>query len=481
MSVIIKEEWNQKEYLVARLEEGECLDEDCLAAVGNEQDAGQKAGIEGILPVSYGQLMEERVLRYDINAYQPFTEYKRQIRQGKTLAGIFLSILDTYAAAEAYLLEPSYFLLRQDYIYVNPETCRAWLVICPVYRAEDASIGDNGDLRTLFRDMLRGIRLDNEDMAFYGNLTYELDKEEAFNRVTFRSFLTGGAGRLGGIPEKKESILPEREIPRQAQEHGGGKKVLETPAPAIPVPASGSVSGAVFKPTPAQEPKASAPKKGGGGFLKGLLGGKQEKGNTKKTDSETGKKQKNTGGIRLPDEEELPLGFGDGAGKASSGERTGREDFGEAKKETKTKKEKRKKEPSKKEPVKPVTPVPPVLQTDDEPMIPLTDDELPGENGGGRRLFLKQSDTGEMIPVVRFPFEIGREGSGLRVDLSKTKVSRKHAVIDRTKEGYTIRDISRHGTFLDGCRIEKDTDMPLENGMRILLKEIEYLVVVEED
>lgn len=442
MSSIITEEWNQKKYLVARMEEGEYLDEDCLAAVSGNIDGSVRAegagraesglgtqespvgteaeiGIQGILPVSYVQLMDRRMLRYDVNAYLPFVEYKREIRSEKDLRRVLLSVLDILAAAESYLLEPAYFLLKQEYVYIKPETGKAWLALCPVYDEAGREAWPNGDLLSLFQSMLKGIRLPEEGMAFYGKLIYELDQGETFNRVTFGKFLretegspgTGDSTAVHDLPEADFSTYQEANVknPISSERESGGGFLREL------------FGGRALKPEKAVKEEKSKT---------GEKGSKKEKNPWKKAESGTEKSRRNKrhNGIRLPDEEELL----------------------------------------------------PMLQTDDEvPEIPSTDDELPARPVC-RRLFLRRPDTGERIPVTGFPFEIGREGNGLRVDLSKTKVSRKHAVIFETAEGYAIRDISKHGTFLDGKRIPREKNVPLKNGAKILLKEVEYVAVVED-
>lgn len=464
MSKIAREVLNQREYLAIELEEGEYLDEDCLAAVGSGQEGGGKSGIEGILPISYTQF-EGRILRYDINTCVPFTEYKKQIRDAEMLCRVFLSILDTYKQAESYLLDPAYFLLKQDYIYVDKETGKAWMVLCPVYRRDGRAAEERGDFPDLFHNMIRGIRLPDEDMAFYGNLSYELDREENFHIVSFRRFLTEKGRRADvrktdtqktDIRKEQKSSIPVKpaDVPLPVPESGKTVPVRED-EPVLPFPVSG--------------PSADSGKKKGSGLLGGLFGGKTGKNakpkNSDKTDSDTGKKRKGTGGIMLPDAEELPKGFL-AESKANTPEA-----------EENPKKNKKKKDKAEKA----VKVFEPVMQTDDEPFaIPPTDDDCPEDMPAVRRLYLKQADTGEIVPVVNFPFIIGREGSGLTIEASRTKVSRQHAIIKETEEGYTIRDVSRHGTFLDGERIAGHEDVPLRDGMHVMLKEVAYIVDIEE-
>lgn len=533
MGEMIKEELNHKEYLTARLEEGELLDEDCVAAVGSEQDADHHAGIEGIIPISYGQLGNERILRYDINTYVSYMEYKCQIRQKETLCRIFLSILDTYALAESYLLEPAYFLLQQEYIYVDEANGKVWLILYPVYRQEKETSSIK-TLRTqnftkLFREMLKGVRLDREDMAFYGNLTYELDNMDSFHIVTFRKFLLEAVqeGEVSG-EEISSSVSGSLKEERTGQEW---------------VPEPEFQTGDVEVDVRISEPSLPVPPKKGKGILGRLLGRKDEKSGGKQAESgmEGERGSRKSSSIRLPDDEELPEKFslagsgnqselldsekqkkGDNRGKIDKKEQARlrqekkKQEKEEQEKEKQVKLLQEKKEQEKAEqarllqeqklqkeqekqeqarlreemkfrkqaerdkvPKRTVGIMDQVGQTDDEePMIPPTDDE---GYAIVKKLFLQQSDTGRIIQVRRFPFEIGREGSGLTVDLSLTKVSRRHAVITEDEEGFMIRDISKHGTFLDGERIPKNEEVPLKNGMKLLLKEIEFIVKIDEN
>ena len=75
-----------------------------------------------------------------------------------------------------------------------------------------------------------------------------------------------------------------------------------------------------------------------------------------------------------------------------------------------------------------------------------------------------------IIRVTIFPFEIGREGSGYRIDPSKGKVSRRHAVLQRDGEHFQICDVSKLGTSLNGEKLPKDTYVDLADGMRIDMK-----------
>ncbi len=77
----------------------------------------------------------------------------------------------------------------------------------------------------------------------------------------------------------------------------------------------------------------------------------------------------------------------------------------------------------------------------------------------------------ETAVLDSFPFCIGRSDTAdLRID--STRVSRKHAIVDRAAEGYCVRDNgSTNGTFLNGQRID---EAPLEDGDMLVIADVEF-------
>ncbi len=75
---------------------------------------------------------------------------------------------------------------------------------------------------------------------------------------------------------------------------------------------------------------------------------------------------------------------------------------------------------------------------------------------------------------------IGRDThSDVQVD--DRQVSRRHAEIKRTPQGYTIRDMgSKNGTFLNGEQIA-DTPQPVRNGDEISIALCAKLTFIEDD
>jgi pSer/pThr/pTyr-binding forkhead associated (FHA) protein len=63
-------------------------------------------------------------------------------------------------------------------------------------------------------------------------------------------------------------------------------------------------------------------------------------------------------------------------------------------------------------------------------------------------------ETEIRIPLTAIPCRIGRDSAcEIRIRTHRTDISREHAVIDYDGDTYILRDLSRHGTFVNGQRI----------------------------
>jgi len=101
--------------------------------------------------------------------------------------------------------------------------------------------------------------------------------------------------------------------------------------------------------------------------------------------------------------------------------------------------------------------------------------------GGAVLRVLGQSGALLEITLARdkHEFLIGRAASddGLYPDLDLSAldarfISRRHAALQRTPEGWTVVDLSRNGTFLNGVRIEQQRPQRLNAGDRLTVGEV---------
>lgn len=427
---------NNQNYVVCSLENGEELDEDCLATISEEQvEEGQR--IEGIIPAIYSQALEERMIRYDVSNYTPLMKYLSCSNTKEAIISVFLAIANIYQSVNAFLLDASCFVLEKEFIFADAASGEIHMLMYPVYGGWRQK-----DLKRLFGEIMQAVSLGREDMSFYGMVMYALNQTESFSIVKFREQLlelskekgeTAGTAPAAAAPGSDAPAPRPAEVPKVPQEHPplfGNPPVL---------PAKNPV------------PKKQEEQKG----LFRFLGGKKEtcdkdkgKDRGKEKEREKGqekaskKKSQVNSFIEAPDDEVL----------------------------------------SDKTPAK-ATVKPAPFQREE---IPMTSDELEDyggtvDNDGEPSLVLFYVAENRYITVNSFPFEMGREGRDLKVAPEKNKVSRKHAEIIRTPEGFRVCDYSKLGTFLDGVRIPSGQSAALRNGMRMMLKDEEFIVSIYEN
>lgn len=510
MGKMVIEQENNKNYLVCRVSAEEEIDEDCLAAISEEETDEGKQGISGIIPISYSQMFEEKILRYDINAYISLEEYKKRITTKEEISKLFLSIIYTYEQAEAYLLDVSYFILEEQYIFINELTGKAYLILYPLL-AQKQQV----DFRKLFVQVMNDVRLSENDMSFYGKVMLELNHADTFTILKFKEILN--------MPNEEKAIKelePNRTVqkPVNAYENsamnyrnGNEKSVMDyqNQESFRKDKGRGSQGNPSFLPqqfppygtNPSMiknEPPDFAQQKGakdsGGGIIKSLFHGKKEKPekvkkaekagklekeakNEKKAEAEKAKKQEKSknkinkrSSIVLPDEEEIPQ---DTKWMPKPPVR----DSNSTSQSSST-----------------AADISRTYPTGNFGFIPMTEDELtygqtddePGYGGTEEEevrkyLILYYVNEKKRIVVQQFPFEIGREANGCRINEAKTKVSRHHAKIVISPNGFQICDTSKHGTWINGEKMEKGVMVTLINGMHLNLKGEEFEVIIGEN
>ncbi len=81
---------------------------------------------------------------------------------------------------------------------------------------------------------------------------------------------------------------------------------------------------------------------------------------------------------------------------------------------------------------------------------------------------LVPDDGGEEIPIQYFPFLIGKNEMLADLCLPVPEISRLHAKIEETDDGYTITDLnSTNGTTVDGHLLEMNETYPIKPGAEI--------------
>ena len=139
--------------------------------------------INGIIPVSYMQINDERLLRYNISSKIPLESLLGSIVSREKVLAIFASICDVLVEAEEYLLETGMFILDKQYIYSNVSSGECVLMYLPIMKEEEEV-----DLRRFFKELIFSVQSDSSGNTDYvARMINVLNKPGNFDLINFRN------------------------------------------------------------------------------------------------------------------------------------------------------------------------------------------------------------------------------------------------------------------------------------------------------
>ena len=448
------EEQGAYTWLVYRMEENDEIDSLSLGML-------TKNNIPGIMPIVYTPLNNKGYIKYNVSSRINAKDFLTGMVNRERILGVFSGIINGMTSAESYMLDAGSIMLDLEYIFVNVSTIETNMVCVPVQSGEQKHI----DLAGFFRNILFSVQFEpSESFEYVTQMVNYLNSTHLFSLEEFRKLvekLRREQGTGGGTPLRTDIVpetvgqrrsaafmgSPSDTVQRESRYRETGVVLKEKSAEetALPVKNAGETGFAIpggVQSTETQNAKQEEGKKGwaffgGAKAKKAPPEGKKEKGRQEKKGGKAGKKSKKEAKAATAYSYDVP-------GNVASGN-----------------------------------------------SIPMTDDELGSsveygataddfEMPGVLKLTLEYLTENRTIPVSHFPFEIGRDGSGLKIDVSKAKVSRRHAVITQAGDSFLITDFSKHGTYLNGDRIPQGEPKLLTNNMRILLKTEEFEVKISK-
>ena len=93
----------------------------------------------------------------------------------------------------------------------------------------------------------------------------------------------------------------------------------------------------------------------------------------------------------------------------------------------------------------------------------------------GQRMLRTLDSDGENIPLLYYPFIIGKQDNLVDYKLDRETVSRLHVRIDQAGEAYRIKDLnSTNGTFLRGRLLENNEEAELHIGDEVCIARYRY-------
>jgi len=449
------EEQGAYTWLVYRMEENDEIDSLSLGML-------MKNNIPGIMPIVYTPINNKGYIKYNVSSRINAKDFLTGMVNRERILGVFSGIINGMTSAESYMLDAGSIILDLEYIFVNVSTIEAHMVCVPVQSREQKHI----DLAGFFRNILFSVQFEpSESFEYVTQMVNYLNSTPLFSLEEFKKLVDKlrREQEVGwNIPERTNTVSETAGQKRSAVFMSGLSDAIHREK-------KHQETDILLKGKANEDPVSAEKSAGRTGFA--------IPGSTQNIEIQT---------VKQVEEGKKGWGFFGGAkAKKVSSE--------EKKEKSKQKKEKKNNKTDKKnkKDVKSATsysydvPGNPVSGNS----IPMTDDEKePGieygataddfEMPGALKLTLKYLTENRTISVSHFPFEIGRDGSGLKIDVSKAKVSRRHAVITQAGDRFLITDFSKLGTYLDGERIPQGEPRLLTNNMRILLKTEEFEVKI---
>lgn len=201
--------------------------------------------IDHVIPVETVRKEDANYFYYNITSQVPLSVYlKRNKLSREAFLRLILNIAACMNNAAGYLLYPSNFLLKQEFIYVDPATQDVMVVYIPAeFRHDDA-----GSLQALVSELLMQ-HIDEEDFCS-GNLVQRILAEVKNETFSIRGLMTlanellyaPGSGETSGSSHEPEicakTLVENREkykIEEKKEARGKTGKKMSSPALVIAV------------------------------------------------------------------------------------------------------------------------------------------------------------------------------------------------------------------------------------------------------
>ena len=162
--------------------------------------------IAGLAEVSFTQMDNRKLIRYDITSRVSVKELLEGIVNRKRLLGVLSGIIDAMMAADEYMINPETIVLNPNYIFSDPHSGETVLICMPVVEPDQ----DHMELKLFIKTLLFKIRYDqSEGNECVSKIVSYLNNCTVFAPADFREYLRklefsggkpvkAGSGTAGG-------------------------------------------------------------------------------------------------------------------------------------------------------------------------------------------------------------------------------------------------------------------------------------------
>lgn len=142
--------------------------------------------IENVISPVFLQESEDAFLRYNISSKISLNEYFSGIVQKKRVIRAFSSIADAVIASEEYMLDPSMFVLDEDYIFVDVSSGKVNLINLPILGYDNKT-----SFSLLLKKILFSLKFDDsEDSTYVAEMISYINSISNFSMIDFKNVIS---------------------------------------------------------------------------------------------------------------------------------------------------------------------------------------------------------------------------------------------------------------------------------------------------
>lgn len=174
MDAFTYEEQGGRRYLSYEKRAGDDIDFLTLEMISNNT-------IEGAASSSYIQIDDKFFIKYDITGLLPLCDYLKGTVSREQLLNVLGAVADAAIEAEDYMLDISSYVLKEDYVYIDPSTMKVFMIVLPVLRQDNS-------LETFLKELLMDVQYDqSEDCSYVAALLNLFSRSGTFALPAFKA------------------------------------------------------------------------------------------------------------------------------------------------------------------------------------------------------------------------------------------------------------------------------------------------------
>lgn len=414
------------------LDRNETIDRVVYGMISNNQ-------IAGLIPCTLTQVDDRRVFHFNVSELTNLNERMERDITLKELLTFCISLIHSIQEMSAYMIDSKQILLSMDHMYMDEKSAQAHMIVLPV------QLDSESDLQLFLRELFVNTHLHNEqennDFTKLFQLLGKQFKADVFLRTA------------QDMQTRKKAAPPKAVVTKASPKIEVHQQQVEI-KPVNIIPKSEAASFAVPE-TPVVEKPQKAKKKGLFSF-----GTKKEHAEPIKKEKPT-KKPKKAKKVNAEKSSEAG-GFSFNIPGFSKSDKEGKMN-GEA--------------PAKQEHFIEPQSAEVVYQQRDFGQTVILNEENETTLLEGTTLLDDMEESGYLVMISsnqEYPLTNRKTVLGSSDDcdvvLTRSVVSRHHAFVEHTQQGfYLVDNSSTNGTFLNGIKVQPDTQHELHHGDQIRL------------